>query len=45
MTVTVPSTFNQVIYAATPDKLLGVDIDPSTSNKGALWQATGFWEK
>jgi hypothetical protein len=45
MTVTVPSTFNQVIYAATPDKLLLVDIDPSTSNTGALFQATGFWEK
>jgi len=45
MTVTVPSTFNQVIYAATPDKLLVVDVDPSTSNTGALFQATGFWEK
>ena len=45
MTVTVPATYNQVIYAATPDKLLLLDVDPSTSNQGALWQATGFWEK
>ena len=45
MTVTVPATYNQVIYAAAPDKLLVLDVDPSTSNQGALWQATGFWEK
>jgi hypothetical protein len=45
MTVTVPAPYNQVIYAATPDRLLVLDVDPSTSNQGALWQATGFWEK
>jgi uncharacterized protein YjdB len=45
MTVTVPSTFNQVIYAATPDRLLVLDLDPSSYNQGAAWQASGFWEK
>lgn len=45
MTVTVPTTYNQIIYAATPDRLLILDVDPSSSNQGALWQATGFWEK
>ena len=45
MTVTVPATFNQVIYAATPDKLLDIDVDSSSANQGALWQATGFFEK
>jgi hypothetical protein len=34
-----------MIDAATPDKLLGVDIGLSTYNQGARWQATGFWEK
>ncbi|MGC2196854.1 MAG: hypothetical protein WA628_19425 [Terriglobales bacterium] len=45
MTVTVPLTYNQVIYAASPDRLLVLDVDPSWNNQGALWQTTGFWEK
>ena len=45
MTVTVPTTYNQVMYAATPGKLLVLDVDPSSYNQGAAWQTTGFWEK
>jgi hypothetical protein len=45
MTVNAPATYNQVIYAATPDRLLLLDVDPSSSNQGAMWQTTGFWEK
>ena len=45
MTVTVPATCNQVIYEATPDRLLMLDVNRSCYNQGALWQAPGFWEK
>jgi hypothetical protein len=45
MTVTVPANYNQIIYAATPDRLLVLDVDPSYYNSGASYQATGFWEK
>jgi hypothetical protein len=45
MTVTVPTTYNQIIYAQTPDRLLVLDVDPSYYNSGTPYQATGFWEK
>lgn len=45
MTVTVPSFYNHEMYAATLDKLIDIDIDPSYNNQGVLWQAIGFWEK
>jgi len=44
-TVTSSGPFNQILYVVSPLRYVVVDMDPSSTNLGAAWQATGFGEK